>query len=51
MVDSFKDVKLSNFIRVLDMSPLVTKYYDRYKLGLVIAMAWFGQFSGNNVAS
>lgn len=51
MVDSFKNVKLSDPIRVLDMRQLVTKRSDRYRLGLVISMAWFGQFSGNNVAS
>lgn len=51
MVDSFKNVKLSDPIRILDMRQLVTKRSDRYRLGLVIAMAWFGQFSGNNVAS
>lgn len=51
MVDSFNDVKLSDPIKVLDMRPLVTKRSGRYRLGLVIAMAWFGQFSGNNVAS
>lgn len=51
MIDSFNDVKLSDPIKVLDMRPLVTKRSDRYRLGLVIAMSWFGQFSGNNVAS
>lgn len=51
MIESFHDVKLADPLRVLDMRPLVTKRSDRYRLGLVIAMSWFGQFSGNNVAS
>lgn len=51
MVDSFKDVTLSDPIKVLDMRQLFTKRSDRYRLFLVVCMAWFGQFSGNNVAS
>ncbi|GAM37551.1 hypothetical protein TCE0_024r07563 [Talaromyces pinophilus] len=34
-----------------DLRSLVRKRSSRYRLMLAIAMAWFGQFSGNNIAS
>lgn len=51
MIESFQGVKLADPIRVLDLRPLVRTRSNRYRTGLVVAMAWFGQFSGNNVCS
>ncbi len=49
--DSFQQMKLSDPKTALDVRPLFKKRSDRYRLGLMIAMGWFGQFSGNNVCS
>ncbi|QPG74630.1 high-affinity glucose transporter [Brettanomyces nanus] len=51
MEESFKDVKISDPLTAMDIRPLFKNRSDRYRLGLVVAMAWFGQFSGNNVCS
>lgn len=51
ITDSFKHVNFSNPLKILDMRPLFKKRSDRYRLFLVVCMAWFGQFSGNNVVS
>lgn len=51
ITDSFKHVNFSNPWKILDIRPLFTKRSDRYRLFLVVCMAWFGQFSGNNVVS
>ncbi|KAK6459508.1 lactose permease [Scheffersomyces xylosifermentans] len=48
--NSFRDNKLATSFKILDMRPI---FQDRntYRSLLVIAMAFFGQFSGNNVCS
>ncbi|BAP71506.1 lactose permease [Kluyveromyces marxianus] len=51
IIESFHGINMSAPLEVLDLRPLFRKRSDRYRLGLVIAMAWFGQFSGNNVCS
>nr|WNX96109.1 Lac12-4p [Kluyveromyces marxianus] len=51
IIESFHGINMSAPLEVLDLRPLCRKRSDRYRLGLVIAMAWFGQFSGNNVYS
>ncbi|KAI5803064.1 sugar transporter [Geopyxis carbonaria] len=42
---------VTNPLRYLDMRGLGNTRNRRYRTGLVVAMSWFGQFSGNNVAS
>ncbi|BAP73706.1 lactose permease [Kluyveromyces marxianus] len=51
IIESFHGINMSAPLEVLDLRPLFKTRSDRYRLGLVIAMAWFGQFSGNNVCS
>jgi sugar porter (SP) family MFS transporter len=51
MVESFRDVGLTNWKTVLDFRSLVATRATRYRTLLVILMAWFAQFSGNAVAS
>lgn len=51
MIESFKSNNLSDPLTVIDVRPLFRTKSDRYRLGLIVAMAWFGQFSGNNVCS
>lgn len=51
MVESFHDAHLDNPLSVLDFRPLLRTKANRYRLFLVVAFSWYGQFSGNNVCS
>ncbi|ORY22178.1 general substrate transporter [Naematelia encephala] len=48
---SLADVNLNNRFRYFDLRSLFKTRARRYRLMLAITMAWFGQFSGNNVSS
>ncbi|KAK6200294.1 putative lactose facilitator 1 [Scheffersomyces amazonensis] len=47
---SFADESLESPVKLLDIRPVLTKG-NLYRTFLVIAIAWFGQFSGNNCNS
>lgn len=51
MVESLQDVGLSSPKTMFNIADLFTTRSDRYRLFLIVVFAWFGQFSGNNVAS
>lgn len=51
IIESFHGTDLSNPLEMLDVRILFRTRSDRYRAMLVILMAWFGQFSGNNVCS
>ncbi|KAH8696014.1 general substrate transporter [Talaromyces proteolyticus] len=49
--DSLEEGGIRSARDYFDLRTLVKKRSSRYRLMLVVAMAWFGQFSGNNIAS
>lgn len=51
IISSFEGAQLANSLKILDLRPLLRKRSDRYRLMLVMVMAFYGQFSGNNVCS
>lgn len=51
MVDSLKDAGMVTWKGIFDIRCLFNTRARRYRLALCIAFSWFGQFSGNNIAS
>ena len=51
IIESFHGTDMSAPLEVLNLKPLFKRRSDRYRLGLIVAMGWFSQFSGNNVCS
>lgn len=51
MTDSVRETGLLSWRTFFDLRVLVKTRARRYRLMLNIAFSWFGQFSGNNVAS
>lgn len=51
MVDSLKDAGMMTWKSIFDIRSLFNTRARRYRLALCIAFSWFGQFSGNNIAS
>lgn len=51
MTDSLREDGILTWKNFFDLRVLFKTRARRYRLGLNIAFSWFGQFSGNNVAS
>lgn len=51
IVESLKDGGMRSVRDFFDLRPLVKSRARLYRLMLAMTMAWFGQFSGNNIAS
>lgn len=51
MADSLKDAGMTTWKSIFDIRTLFNTRSRRYRLALCIAFSWFGQFSGNNIAS
>ncbi|CAN6645562.1 hexose transporter Hxt15p [Trichomonascus vanleenenianus] len=51
ITESLKAVALASPKSFFDIRDLFMTRSDRYRLALIVMFAWFGQFSGNNVAS
>jgi hypothetical protein len=51
MVDSLKEAGMMTWKSIFDVRNLFNTRSRRYRLALCIAFSWFGQFSGNNIAS
>ena len=51
MTDSLKNAGMTTWKSIFDIRSLANTRARRYRLGLCIAFSWFGQFSGNNIAS
>lgn len=51
IAETFATVSLESTWKVLDPRPMLRKRSDRYRAMLVVIMAFYGQFSGNNVCS
>jgi hypothetical protein len=51
MADSLKDAGMLTWKSIFDIRSLFNTRSRRYRLALCIAFSWFGQFSGNNIAS
>lgn len=49
--ESIRTEGLLTFTKMFDLRVLVKTRARRYRIGLNIAFSWFGQFSGNNIAS
>jgi sugar porter (SP) family MFS transporter len=51
IVESLQAARITGIKDFFDMSVFFKTRARRYRTGLAIAMSWFGQFSGNNIAS
>jgi len=51
MVDSYRESGMLTWKSIFDVRKLANTRSRRYRLALCIAFSWFGQFSGNNIAS
>jgi hypothetical protein len=51
MSESLKEAGMMTWKSTFDLRQLFNTRARRYRLALVIAFSWFGQFSGNNIAS
>ncbi|KAK2802636.1 hypothetical protein FQN51_004430 [Onygenales sp. PD_10] len=51
MIGSLEETHLASWKDLFDLKVLVETRSARYRLMLNIAFSWFGQFSGNNIAS
>jgi sugar porter (SP) family MFS transporter len=51
MISSLHDKHLENWRSVIDYRKLFSSRSNRYRTCLIIAISWFGQFSGNNISS
>lgn len=51
MIESYKEAGMMTWKSIFDIRTLFNTRSRRYRLALCIAFSWFGQFSGNNIAS
>lgn len=51
MMGSLRHAGMTSWKTIFDIRALANTRARRYRLALCVAFSWFGQFSGNNIAS